>query len=171
MISHAEGFDVFTFHYIHMKRAHQIVSFPESCNGDVVVDFAVEHRARKNPRLASCIAELIEKSRIATPRRLRRVTLMRKQSMYSFHYVHMKRTLLICLLFRIVGWKRDSLVSEKGKLRCFPTSHSLMSMKITYSFHFFIKMKRAQLCLRVFRIIRRKRCGLAGSRERRKCTQ
>ena len=60
------------------------------------------------------------KSRIATPpRRLRHVTLMRKQSMYSFHYIHMKRTLLICLLFRIVGRKRDSLVSEKGKLRCF----------------------------------------------------
>jgi hypothetical protein len=60
VVSHAEGFDVFTFHYIHMKRAHQIVSLSESCNGDVVVDFAVEHHARKNPRLASCIAELIE---------------------------------------------------------------------------------------------------------------
>jgi hypothetical protein len=52
-----------------------------------------------------------------------------------------------------------------------PTAHSLMSMKTTYSFHFFMKMKRAQLCLRVFRIIRRKRCGLAGSREISKCTQ
>jgi hypothetical protein len=48
-----------------MKRAHQIVSLSESSNGDVVVDFTVEHHARKNPRLASCIAEVKIKNRYA----------------------------------------------------------------------------------------------------------
>lgn len=148
---------MYSFHYTHMKRAHQIVLLSESCNGDVMVDFTVEYHAHKNPRLASWI-EITD----STPRRLRHVTLIRKQSMYSFHYIHMKRTLLICLLFRIVGWKRESLVSEKGKLTCFNLrillrqhvsncSYSHVRDDPVFSFHFFIKMERAQLCFRVFR--------------------